>query len=303
MEKEIEISGGSLVFDIKEGKAHLLRAVGNFTELIIPEALKATETESLMPEEGAKIPVISIVKKAFLGKKTLKKVTVPESVERIGDWAFSSCSNLAEISLPGCSMGDSVLLGCRALKSVSYPGLSEDEKRLFAGCIRWEAPVHLSDFSGLGPDWLGKLDAWIKSFLSSSDDEGFQNQILCGEEDYGSSDREAYESRRRKMKASVCMERLLYSERLAEKTKEILSNYVYDHRAGSEHGSESWHALKSEYPDKQHFDLLLDLNCIDDSNRDMMIRELGEDSGELKSLLVKSSGTGASDRFFSSLKI
>ena len=72
---------------------------------------------------------------------------------------------------------------------------------------------------------------------------------------------------------------------------------------GAEAGSESWYAVRDVYPDKKHFDLLSDLGCIDDSNRDAMIRQLGDDKQELKSLLVKSSGEEASDRFFSSLEI
>ncbi len=294
MEKEITFPGGNLVFDIRDGSARLERAVGNFTIIDIPEVIEGYDGDAT---------VSSIVKKAFLGKKTIKRITVPATVESIGDWAFSGCSNLDEIVIPDCSIGDGVFNGCRSLKDVKHPAMSEDKGRLFAGCIRWEAPPHLSDFEHLGDGWLARFDAWAVSLLESPDDEGFQNQILCGEEDYGSSDRDAYESRRRKMKASVCMERLLNPEGLNDRERDLLSGYIYDHRAGSAAGSESWHALRYEYPDKVHFDLLSDLNCIDDTNRDLMIRELGDDSGELKSLLVKSSGNDASERFFDSLKL
>ena len=78
-------------------------------------------------------------------------------------------------------------------------------------------------------------------------------------------------------------------------------------RAGNESvtrfSHKSWIAVRDLYPDKKHFNLLSDLKCIDDTNRDAMIRQLGYDKQELKSLLVKSSGEEASDRFFSSLEI
>ena len=293
MEKEIDIPGGSLVFDIACGTARLERITGNMTILDIPERLENDEAGS----DG--VIVKSIIKKAVLGKKTIRKITVPDSVEYIGDWAFSGCSNLTHIKIPACGMGEGVLSGCRSLRVVDHPDLSKDKTGLFAGCIRWEAPTHLTDLDNAGDNWLEKFDAWVISLLQSPDDEGFQNQILCGEEDYGSSDKGAYESRKRVMKASICMERLLNPEALGEKSSKMFSDYIYSHRAGAVEGSESWYALRDEYPDKVHFDLLNSLGCIDDSNRDMMIRELGEDSGELKSLLVKSSGNDASDRFFS----
>jgi len=297
LEKEIILQDGSLVFDIKGDAAALERVTGNITVLDIPEEIECAGSQTGYAR------VKSIFKKALLGKKTIKKITVPDCVESIGDWAFSGCSNLAEIRIPLCIVGESVLSGCRSLRIVDHPNLSEDKRKLFAGCIRWEAPSHLTDLDNAGRDWLEKFDAWVLSLLRSPDDDGFQNQILCGEEDYGSSDRDAYESKKRVMKASVCMERLLNPEELKDSSEKIFSDYIYSHRSGSELGSESWYALRDEYPDKVHFELLSRLGCIGDDNRDTMIRELGESSGELKSLLVKSSGIDASGRFFSSLTI
>ena len=158
-------------------------------------------------------------------------------------------------------------------------------------------------FFCISDDYRVKWDAWVISVLDAPDDEGFLNQILCGEEDYGSSDKGAYESSRRVLKASLSMLRLLYPEGLSEKAEKIFSDYIYDHRMGAEAGSESWIAVRDIYPDKKHFDLLQMLECIDDTNRDAMIRQLGDDKQELKSLLVKSSGGEAADRFFSSLEI
>ncbi|MBP3755159.1 MAG: leucine-rich repeat protein [Lachnospiraceae bacterium] len=291
MEKEIVYPEGSLVFDEKDGELALSRVTGSFSVLTVPDA----------SDDGK--PVTTVLKKAFLGKRTLKKIILPDYVRSIGDFCFAHCINLSEVVLPSCNAGEGIFTGCRSLQKISLPGLSEDKKVLLAGAVRNGAPAHLSDIEKIEDDFLSKWDAWAISVLQAPDDEGFLNQILCGEEDYGSSDKGAYESSRRVLKASLSMLRLLNPEALTDKASDIFKNYVYDHRMGATAGNESWIAVRDLYPDKKHFDLLADLNCIDDTNRDAMIRQLGDDKQELKSLLVKSSGEEASDRFFSALEL
>lgn len=290
LEKEIFFPEGSLVFDEKGGEMSLERVTGSFSVLNVPA-------------EAEGIPVTRILKKAFLGKRTVKKIILPDCVKSVGDFCFAHCVNLSEIVMPVCVTGEGIFTGCKSLQKITLPGLSEDMTVLIAGAVRNGAPAHLSDIERISDDFLAKWDAWAISVLEAPDDEGFLNQILCGEEDYGSSDKEAYESSRRVLKASLSMLRLLHPESISEKASEIYTDYIYDHRMGSPLGSESWIAVRELHPDKRHFDLLTRLGCVDDTNRDMMIRELGDDRQELKSLLVKSSGEEASDRFFSSLEL
>ena len=291
LEKEIFFPEGSLVFDEKGGELALSRVVGNFSSVTVPESA----------DGGA--AVTSVLKKAFLGKRTIRKIILPDCVRSIGDFCFAHCINLSEVEMPSCSVGEGIFTGCKSLMKITLPGLTEDMSVLIAGAVRNGAPSHLTDTSKISDDFLTKWDAWAISVLDSPDDEGFLNQILCGEEDYGSSDKGAYESSRRVMKASLSMLRLLYPENLSDRASDIFIGYIRDHKMGGPRGSESWIAVRDLYPDKKHFDLLSSLGCVDDSNRDMMIRELGDDKQELKSLLVKSSGEEASDRFFSSLEI
>ncbi len=291
MEKEIEYPEGSLVFDVRGAELALSRVTGNFSVLTVPDK----------PDEG--LPVTMVLKKAFLGKRTIKKIILPGSVRSIGDFCFAHCINLAEVEMPVCNAGEGIFTGCKSLSKISLPGLSADVSVLIAGAVRNGAPAHLTDIEKIGDDFLAKWDAWAISVLEAPDDDGFLNQILCGEEDYGSSDKGAYESSRRVLKASLSMLRLLNPESLSDKARKKYKDYICDHRMGACAGNESWIAVRDLHPDKKHFDLLSDLGCIDDSNRDAMIRELGDDKQELKSLLVKSSGEEASDRFFSSLEL
>ncbi len=291
MESRIEFPGGEMVFSEKEEAAALVRVSGNPTSLEVPETL----------ESGVK--VTSVSKKAFLGRKSLKKLILPNTVTLLGDWCFAGCENLKEVSLPASEAGEGIFRGCVSLERINVSGAERSVCELLAGAVRNAAPNHLTDLRSLSDDWLAKWDAWALKIIGEPDDEGFTNQILCGEEDYGSSDRGAYESRRRVLKASLCILRLLNDDGLSGGTRQIFTDYLYRHRAGSEEGDESWKALKEVYPDRKHFDLLESLGCITDENRDLMIRDLGEEKPELKSLLMKTAGNDAMDNFFKGLEL
>lgn len=291
MERELELPEGSLVFSKKAEGYELTRCIGNFAELIVPED----------PWGDGKVTGVS--KKVFLGKRTIRKLLLPQTVMRIGDYCFAGCSSLSAVSLPVCEIGEGIFRGCVSLETVSFPGRSEDLGRLLACAIRNECPSHLTDVRSIDEGWFKLFDSWVGKLLAEADDEGFQNQILCGEEDYGSCDKDAYEQRARVRKAFLCISRLINDEGLADPFREKFSDYLRRHKMGSEEGSETWIALKEHFPDRKHFDLLKSLGCIDDDNRDKMIRDLGDDRQELKSLLIKSSGNDAGVRFFSSLEL
>lgn len=291
LDKETEYPEGSLVYSIKENEAVLSTCKGRFTSLALPE----------YPFEGVRLTAIG--KKAFLGKKTLRKLSVPSSVKSVGDFGFAHCSNLKELEMPLCEAGDGIFTGCSSLEKVSFPGMSEDKAALFALSVRFSGPARLSDVEELDAEWFIRFDAWISSFLLQADDEGFTNQILCGEEEVGLSDRDAYMSGQRVIKASLCIQRLLHPEGLLPNYEKAFTEYIYSHRQGSENGNESWLAVRDNYPDKAHFGILEKYGCVDDENRRVMMKSLGDDKQELKSLLMKNAGNEAFDRFFSGLEI
>ena len=62
---------------------------------------------------------------AFQGCSQLTKVTLPESLESIGDYAFYSCDGLTSINLSGCAnlttIGDNAFYNCSTLKEIILP--------------------------------------------------------------------------------------------------------------------------------------------------------------------------------------
>ena len=58
-----------------------------------------TDTEVIVPEENEGLPVTEIGAEAFKGIETLISVSLPETVVKIGDKAFSDCANLEKVDM------------------------------------------------------------------------------------------------------------------------------------------------------------------------------------------------------------
>ena len=89
-------------------------------------------TEVIIPDSVTKIGNY-----AFANCKSIVNVTIPESVTTIGDSAFSHCENLTDIEIPDgvTSIGSSVFESCSSLKSITIPGsISQIDNYSFDGC-------------------------------------------------------------------------------------------------------------------------------------------------------------------------
>jgi hypothetical protein len=74
---------------------------------------------------------------AFDGCKSLTKIVIPESVTKIGWYAFDGCESLTEIVIPEgvTEIGNNAFLNCKSLTSVVIPeGVKKIEVVTFGGC-------------------------------------------------------------------------------------------------------------------------------------------------------------------------
>ena len=85
-EYEIEQKGGSVKYRLDGENAVLTGYSGKIIEVEIKDALAGAS-------------VIGVAKKAFLGAKSLMKVTLPGSIEFMEEWAFASCYQLKELKI------------------------------------------------------------------------------------------------------------------------------------------------------------------------------------------------------------
>lgn len=259
------------------------------------------------------LPVAILDRKAFLSKKNLRRVWLPDTLEEIGDWAFAYCDHLTEIVIPsgGVRFGKAVFLECRKLKRISRGGrrgMADDRAfpaELMAAAVTSMDAAYLLDMDAAGSaEWLGKWDARLGSVLRVPDQEGFSRQILCGEEDYGSTDLAAYMSGRRKEKIRLCLLRLLSDQGLSDPFRQELEDYLRSHTKGQA-SEESWQVILREHgADREYYQLFAAIGCVTEDNRNAILTEIGGEYPEMKAYFLRGGeeADGAAD-FFAGLEL
>lgn len=294
MEQELEFAGGSLYY------------IKNADGITITR-LQGLAGEVRIPEEIGGLPVTNIEKKAFLSRKNLRKVWLPKSITEIGDWAFAYCDNLEQIFLPEAELrfGKAVFLECSRLRFLTIEGKDEAVAALLAAAVTTAQSSYLLDIMEAGSaEWLAKWDARMLTVLHGADDEGYSRQVLCGEEDYGSTDLDAFMSEKRKVKVRLLLLRLLYPVGLEEAVKEELAAYLKAHTKGCK-SEETWQVILSEHGnDSEYFRLFAQLECLNADNFEALIMEIGEDYPEMKAFFMrhKAEYIGYTD-FFAELEL
>ena len=110
---------------------------------------------------------------------------------------------------------------------------------------------------------------------------------LCGEEDYGSTDLEAFLRTKRQKKVRLAMLRLLCGERLSGGLQAYLERYLKTHTKGCR-SEESWQVVLEEgetHPEYVH--LFLQLGCVTRENIEAMIGQMREDQPQLRAAFLR----------------
>jgi hypothetical protein len=96
-------------------------------------ALYSSGVESAVIRDGTRI----IAEYAFAQDDTLISLALPDSLKRIGDGAFSECSNLSSLTIGGTEeIGEFAFYWCRSLKKINLQGsLREIGHSAFLGCV------------------------------------------------------------------------------------------------------------------------------------------------------------------------
>lgn len=291
-EKELAVTGGSLYYRIENGKVTITRFQGTASEVRLPGQI-----------EG--MPVTCIDKKAFLSRKNLRRVFLSDSMEEIGDWAFAYCGGLKEVVLPcrEIRFGRAVFMECGSLERLT--GTRAPEELLAAAVMALDA-YYLLDLQAAGSrEWMAKWDNRLMAVMQTPETEGYSRQVLCGEEDYGSTDLAAYISGRRKQKIRLALLRLLYPEALSKDNRAVLEAYLRGHAKGSAAGEEAWQVVLEEHGnDRAYYSLFAELGGITEENFDGSLADIGEEYPEMKAFFLryKDEKLGVKD-FFEGLEL
>jgi hypothetical protein len=259
-----------------------------------------------IPSEIDGTAVVAIAKKAFLSKKNLKNIALPASVREVGDWAFAYCDGLERIVLQSrcIRFGKSVFLECGGLKKIDIEGMEAFVAPLMAAAVCAGA-YYLLDMSEVGSDeWISKWDLRLMTVLDTPDNEGYSKQVLCGEEDYGSTDLEAYKSNSRRRKLRMAFIRLLNPYGLSTDNRERLVQYALSHTKGCE-SEESWEIILAEHGnDRDYYELFARLGCVDAGNISGILADIGEDYPEMKAFFIRYNGEHSDGKdFFDALDL
>ena len=111
-----------------EGTELTLRVISEDekTAIITAADVATGQTELTIPETVDGYTVTGIGDHAFHWNSLfdfLERITLPETIEEIGEWGFGACSNLKEINLPAAlkSIGNSAFVNSRELTSFNIP--------------------------------------------------------------------------------------------------------------------------------------------------------------------------------------
>ncbi len=307
-EKEWQLAEGSLYYETEEREVRITRFQGLSSHVEVPGELDG-------------LPVKRIAKKAFLSKKNLRYVVLPHTVEEVGDWAFAYCGHLLEVTLPRKEIrfGKAVFMECGELQRIAAAECRESHcggkpepgrqpvfpAELMAAAVTRMDAAYLLDIAAAGTaEWYGKWDARMLTILRTSDQEGYSKQILCGEEDYGSTDIAAYMSSRRKEKVRLIFLRLLFCRKLSAGLQKELEDYLRTHTKG-EIQEEAWQVILAEHgTHREYYALFASIGCVTKDNINGILEDIGEEYTEMKAFFLRfQEETWGSEDFFAELEL
>lgn len=250
--------------------------------------------EVVVPAQIGGLDVRVIDKKAFLSKKQLRKVTLPDTVEVVGDWAFAYCSSLHTVVFAETAgersliFGKSVFLDCDSLRFLYLRQPESATAALLAAAVTTAQAPYLLDAHEVGKEeWYRRWDARLEALLHAPDDEGYSKQVLCGEEDYGSTDLAAYESAQRKRKVRLLLLRCLYPAGVRPAFRAEMEAYLRAHTAGSPQ-DETWQVVCREHGEERaYYELFAALGCVTQENLDELLADAGNAYPELAAYLIR----------------
>ena len=286
-EKTISMEEGTLAYiQVKDGIA-IKRYRGIGTRAVVPECIED-------------MPVVSIERKAFLSCKTLRELSLPDTVNEIGDWAFAHMEALRKITIPNHALtrGKELFLGCKRLREIILSGSAQGQafdKEQGIGRMLAAAVTALHDYFLFDPTEV-KSDAWVKRWdeqllkLVRLDDlDGFEELWTCGEEDYEGKDYDikSYPVEKRKAKLRLVYFRLLHPFKIADAVRDELREYLRSHTKGTAE-PEAWDIILEEHPQElAYYQVFLESGCVNEDNFDALLADMQEVNAEMKAYLMR----------------
>lgn len=245
--------------------------------------------------------ICQIGKKAFLGCTGLRQISIPGEITLIDDWAFAQCEHLKTVVIrmpekeatePAVVMqnidfGRGVFDDCRHIEDICVCNPEKDDLSALLSAViyRMQAEYLLKDIAVGHAEWYLKWDHKLLSFLEERDDEGYTNEVLCGEEDLSGNIVDFMKERRRR-KSALCLLRLMHPAKLEAAMRDAFENYLLAHTKGCTE-EDAWEVLLSEFSENaDYYKLFASIGGIHADNIDLMLDDMGEKYAEAKAFLI-----------------
>ena len=208
------------------------------------EKYEENNTCVVLPGGAAKKAVTVIGAKAFLSCRQVERLTLPDTLEQVEDWAFAHMKGLRDIVFPAKEVlfGKKVFLGCDGLQRVLLTCGGEAVEGQYEGMPFFLASVFRLGMENMGKDlsnlrlagdaegqwqWLVSYDEAVAQYLMRADDHDFEPAFIGWFDVEDVDDQRAgYVAEQKKRKVELAFQRLLYPERMSGQTETILKEYL-----------------------------------------------------------------------------
>lgn len=274
--KRYELSGDALYYTEYDSGVCITAYEGGTMQLAIPPDIDDR-------------PVIAIGKKAFWNNRYLQSIALPDTIETVGDWAFSRCYALESVNMPGREivLGNHVFQKSAKLQEIYFPGAAKTLAALLAVAVTGLEAEYLLNPAQVGSsDWYKSLDARIFTVLEEPEESALKELVYCAEEDMGAK-QEACLKELAYKKAGIAFTRLAHDEGITPVMHQKLAAYL-KHRTKGCRDESAWEAVKgSPSRQLQYCGILYGIGGIHDQNIDKVLDDLGEGNIELKAYILK----------------
>ena len=248
----------------------------------------------LIPQQFEGIPITSIGKKAFWRNRYIQHVILSDTIEQVGEWAFSDCPSLRKITIPRreITFGNHVFQKTEGLHEISFAGSNDSVNRLMATAATvLEAEYLINPLQAGADSWYRNLDARILTIIKESEDNALKNLVYCAEEDMRGKQDDCLRKQAHK-KAEIAFLRLAYPDRITDDMFETLADHLRRRTIGCAEKT-AWEVVRENaQSQKAYCDILIKIGGIREDNFQVALNDLGEDAVELKAYLLKKRQNG-----------
>ncbi len=257
--------------------------------------------------------IIGIDKKVFLCCRSVRKVFLPGSIRTLGDWCFSKCDNLVEVSFDMPARGDifgrGVFEGCDMLSSLYFTDSTQASAALLAASVSRMPGEHLLKADDQGSSfWYSRWDITLMSLLSADDAENSISVAVSGEEDIsydglGSIDGEMpgtpgdYVKNVAVNKCILCYMRLSHDDFLSSDNRKKIEDYINDRAFGCVSDS-AWITVKEA--GEKALEYIVTYMSVVKPDHDVvkeMINDLDQSGVQIRAYLIGEAGRSSSATF------